>query len=654
MADNVIVKVGEKEWLRGEDGFDPVVTVEDIEHGHRVTITDREHPVEGQSFDVLDGATGPQGPKGDTGATGPKGDTGATGPQGAKGDTGDTGPKGDKGDKGDTGEQGPKGDKGDTGETGATGPAGQDGTTPAFSIGNVTTGAAGSSAAATITGTAAAPVLNLTIPQGLKGDAGNGDMIADDFSTSKAYAAGEYVIYNGSLYRFTDAHAAGTWTGTDATAVQLAEEVGDLKSAINDPVTGLGTKAPVIIDTASGAIASFEDGADGMPIKKLIAHIEPAQSGSGDPSPTNVRPISGWTGCNVTRTGRNLFDVNKVRTNAGRVTNNGDGSLTIQLSSASASAIASNPNTLRAYADLQVGETYTLTAKTTGQQKFIYLAGVNQRWDFGTSKTITDAMLDSQVNWYASGPSTSGIISDIMIAKGAVTNYEPYQGNTYSITFPAEAGTVYGGTLTLNPDGTGKLVVDKGRYVITGNETWSAWGNSYYSTVLPTDATDSAYSVNCISSKLKGVSTQILNSDGGYCAAARQKILYIGNTVYDNLSDFIGLDVVYNLKTVLEIPITAEQVSGIISTLYGTNNIWADCGPVSVDYLADTKLYIQKVNKPTDDDMTADTQIASGKYFIIGNTLYLSTTVIPAGDTIIPGTNCTKTNLAAALNALNT
>ena len=41
----------------------------------------------------FDGATGPQGPKGDTGATGPKGD---------KGDTGATGPKGDKGDKGDS------------------------------------------------------------------------------------------------------------------------------------------------------------------------------------------------------------------------------------------------------------------------------------------------------------------------------------------------------------------------------------------------------------------------------------------------------------------------------------------------------------------------------------------------------------------------
>ena len=111
-----------------------------------------------------------------------------------------------------------------------------------------------------------------------------------------------------------------------------------------------------------------------------------------------------------------------------------------------------------------------------------------------------------------------------------------------------------------------------------------------------------------------------------------------------------GAQVVCELATPIEITLTPTQ----IDTLLGTNNIWADCGPVSVDYPADTKLYIQKINAPTDDDMIADTQIDSGKYFLINNSLYLSTTVIPAGDTIIPGTNCTKTNLAAALNALNT
>lgn len=40
-------------------------------------------------------------------------------------------------------------------------------------------------------------------------------------------------------------------------------------------------------------IATFNGTAN--PLKSLTASIVPVQSGSGDPSPTNVRPISGWT-----------------------------------------------------------------------------------------------------------------------------------------------------------------------------------------------------------------------------------------------------------------------------------------------------------------------------------------------------------------------
>lgn len=52
-------------------------------------------------------------------------------------------------------------------------------------------------------------------------------------------------------------------------------------------------------DTASGAIASFPDGSDLFDYLSCVVDIEPIQSGSGTPSPDNVRPITGWTGCNV-------------------------------------------------------------------------------------------------------------------------------------------------------------------------------------------------------------------------------------------------------------------------------------------------------------------------------------------------------------------
>ena len=192
-------------------------------------------------------------PKGDKGAKGDKGDAGAKGadgitptiavgttttgeagtnakvtmsksgttytfnfviPKGAKGDTGAAGTKGDKGEKGDpftysdfTSEQlaalkGAKGDKGEKGETGADGVAGAkgdkgdrgekgaDGVTPTFTIGTITTGAAGSTATVTITGTAPNYVLNFTIPKGDKGDTGEAGSGGDVDLTGYAKLAG--------------------------------------------------------------------------------------------------------------------------------------------------------------------------------------------------------------------------------------------------------------------------------------------------------------------------------------------------------------------------------------------------------------------------------------------------------------------------------
>jgi len=71
-------------------------------------------------------------------------------------------------------------------------------------------------------------------------------------------------------------------------AAQIAtntSDISDLKSAINDPATGLDTKAPIIINSASGAIASFADGADGLPVKALSVNVEPVQDLHGYDSP---------------------------------------------------------------------------------------------------------------------------------------------------------------------------------------------------------------------------------------------------------------------------------------------------------------------------------------------------------------------------------
>ena len=125
------------------------------------------------------GPQGPQGIQGPAGAQGPKGDTGATGltgPQGIQGLTGPAGPQGPQGEKGDTGATGPQGPQGPTGLTGPTGPQGPTGATGAaatIAVGTTTTGEPGTDASVTNVGTSGAAVFNFVIPKGEKGDTGS-------------------------------------------------------------------------------------------------------------------------------------------------------------------------------------------------------------------------------------------------------------------------------------------------------------------------------------------------------------------------------------------------------------------------------------------------------------------------------------------------
>lgn len=57
------------------------------------------------------------------------------------------------------------------------------------------------------------------------------------FSESRAYSAGDTVVYNGLLYKFTTDHVAGAWTGTDveetdAVKAHIVQELGDSENAI--------------------------------------------------------------------------------------------------------------------------------------------------------------------------------------------------------------------------------------------------------------------------------------------------------------------------------------------------------------------------------------------------------------------------------------
>lgn len=120
--------------------------------------------------------------------------------------------------------------KGDTGATGPQGEQGVKGDTGNGIASIVKTGTSGLVDMYTITFTDGTTT-TFEVANGADGDIAN---VAQVFDATKAYSAGDMVLYQGTLYTFTAAHAAGAWVGSDAQAVILADEVTALKDDLGN------------------------------------------------------------------------------------------------------------------------------------------------------------------------------------------------------------------------------------------------------------------------------------------------------------------------------------------------------------------------------------------------------------------------------------
>ena len=277
------------------------------------------------------------------------------------------------------------------GPVGPTGPQGNPGATPTIAVGTVTTLDPGQDATAEITGETPNLTLNLGIPEGPPGQDG--------------------VQLNDSAINTTEA-----WSS---------------KKIVD-------TLCPAFTETGNPITCNpVED----YPLSAVVT-LEPKQAGTGDPSPENVRPISGWDDVTVNVRGKNLFNISKIESTE-NITNNGDGSLTV-ITSPSSNGISSY-KTLKELCEGITPGTYTLNAESTGSEKWVYASGMDV-WYYGTSKTLTDEMLDSTLYFYASGVNTTAKVSNIQLEFGSTpTPYEPYQpGTTATLTLPE---TIYGGTV---------------------------------------------------------------------------------------------------------------------------------------------------------------------------------------------------------------
>ena len=91
-----------------------------------------------------------------------------------------------------------------------------------------------------------------------------------------------------------------SYSKLDATLKGKVDDVDELKNALQATDAKVETLNALELEqkTVSGSEAVFEDGT-GANADEVIAEIAPTQSGTGDPSLSNVRTINGWTGASV-------------------------------------------------------------------------------------------------------------------------------------------------------------------------------------------------------------------------------------------------------------------------------------------------------------------------------------------------------------------
>lgn len=397
-------------------------------------------------------------------------------------------------------------------------------------------------------------------------------------------AAAEDVDEKAELFLNLSAEAETLPAGSLATANYSD---GVLTLGIPRGYDGDDTKADAIIKSASGEVASFTDGGNGLLVKSLNVNIVPKQSGSGDPSPDNVRPISGWDSIDVTRCGKNLVDLSVMYFNDSEYTHS---------HFPTSAPIKKFFDTL----DLLKGQTITLSRKYTGTSSGVTIGQIRiQLSDTATviypdtPYTIPDRDFKN-AQWAVIYGSASGAsVTDIQLELGSTaTAYEPYQGTSYPISL---GQTVYGGTLDVL---SGVLTINKGMAEL-GSLTWAKETNgNRFSASIPNTfkQISGGVVINAICSMYKVSSRDFVLSTNNafsvhYSAGANYLNIHDDNAystmTAEQFKTYVnGQTLVCELQTPITVQLTANQVT----TLLGNNNIWADSGSVEVEYRADTTL----------------------------------------------------------------
>lgn len=222
----------------------------------------------------------------------------------------------------------------------------------------------------------------------------------------------------------------------------------------------MGAKPPQIITPTPGQLITFDTDM-AAPLNSCIVNFLPVQAGSGNPTPDNVRPISGWTGFDVHVEGINIIDKDSL-TGTGSVWWKGN-VLTGYSGNCVTPKIAVKP-----------GARYYLN-RTSNSQNYMSLFNKNKQYlrqiAFENRYSGYYYTVPNDVYYIGITISTAESSKNSAIMQFDIwgSQYSPYvQGTEYPILWEPEAGTVYGGYYNSK---TGELVDEWGMIASYNGET---------------------------------------------------------------------------------------------------------------------------------------------------------------------------------------
>lgn len=272
------------------------------------------------------------------------------------------------------------------------------------------------------------------------------------------------VAFGEAAYTHFYQYDGSNWVFIGRSGVQTAEQTPyDSTKSTKAVIDELADKLVTTSETVTGNPLSFTTDS-AQPSQNTVITFEPIQSGSGDPSPSNVRAISGFDEIDLAVPRENQWD---EKWEQGYFTDSG--------------VPASNVDTIRSknYIGVLPNTTYYFKSPSIVSLVIKYVF-------YDSNKNILSVAIDQSSSQAFTTPNNAKYMRfSTNIRYGGTYNYDisinyPSTDISYhaynpitNITLELDS-TIYGGTLDVE---SGELVVDKGFKMYNGSENWEQSAN---------------------------------------------------------------------------------------------------------------------------------------------------------------------------------